>query len=117
MKTKIGPLILLHILLLLYSLGGICSKFAGEAEFMSIRFFVFYGLVLLNLFVYAILWQQILKRMPLVTAYANKAITVIWGILWGFLFFDEKEYLIWKIIGACIIIAGVYLVVTEKEEL
>ena len=87
---KIKPFLSLHILLLVYSLGAVCSKMAGKAEFLSIRFFFFYGLVLLNLFVYAIVWQQILKKLPLVTAFANKAVTVIWGMLWGMLIFKEK---------------------------
>jgi drug/metabolite transporter (DMT)-like permease len=99
----------------MYSLGGICSKFAGQAEFLSLQFIVLYGLVLLNLFVYAIFWQQILKRLPLVTAYSNKAVTVIWGILWGFLFFGEP--VTWKkLAGSLIIIAGVYFVVSDQGQ-
>lgn len=114
-KTQISALLLLHILLLAYSLGGICSKRAAQHDFLSFEFMLYYGIVLLILFAYAILWQQILKRLPLVTAYANKAITVIWGMLWGSVFFRESVS-VWKIMGALIIILGVYLVVSEKEE-
>ena len=88
---------------------------AGKSEFLSIRFFFFYGLVLLNLFVYAIVWQQILKKLPLVTAFANKAVTVIWGMLWGMLIFKEK-ITGWNVLGAAIIMVGIFLVVNADEQ-
>ena len=111
---KVKPFILLHVLLLVYSLGGICSKLAGQSEFLSMKFIVFYGLVLLDLFIYALVWQQLLKKLPLVTAYANKAVTVIWGMLWGMLIFGEKITL-WNVAGALLIIIGIYLVVAADE--
>ena len=109
-KEKIKSLIYLHILLFVYSFGSICSKMAGKETTVSFSFVLFYTLVLLDLFVYAIVWQQILKKLPLVTAYANKAVTVIWGLLWGMLIFKEK-LTIWNIVGAIVIIIGIYLVV------
>ena len=48
-------------------------------------------------------------------AYANRAVTIVWGIIWGLLFFNEKLNL-GKVIGAVIVIAGVLLYVTESEE-
>ncbi len=112
-KTK--PMILLHLLLLVYSLGSIFSKMAGEAEFLSLPFFLFYGLLLLIMVIYAVFWQQILKVVPLATAYANKAVTVIWGLVWGLLFFHEVLN-IQKIIGAAVIILGIVTVVKADEE-
>lgn len=114
-KEKIKPYIYLHGLLFIYSLGAVCSKMAGKAEFLSVPFFLFYGLVLVDLFVYAIVWQQILKMLPLVTAYANKAITVIWGLLWGMIIFKET-ITIWNLIGAVVIIIGIYMVVKADAE-
>lgn len=113
-KEKIMPYVKLHILLFVYSLGAVCSKIAGQAEFLSIKFIVFYGLVLVNLFVYAIVWQQLLKKLPLVAAYANKAVTVIWGLLWGMIIFKEK-LTIWNMIGAIFIIFGIFMVVKSDE--
>ncbi len=107
-------LIILHIILALFSVSGIFSKLAAGEEMLSGKWIIYYGAVLAFLFVYAIAWQQIIKMMPIVTAYANKAVMVIWGIVWGFLFFGEK-ITVQKIIGAIIIIAGVYLVVTGDE--
>lgn len=57
---------------------------------------------------YAIFWQQIIKRMPLSSAYANKAITVVWGMIWGLLIFNES-ITIQKLLGALIVVTGVVL--------
>ena len=113
-KEKIMPFVQLHILLFLFSLGSVCSKIAGQAEFLSMKFIFFYGIVLVILFGYALVWQQILKKLPLVTAYANKAVTVIWGLLWGTIIFKE-QITIWNILGAAIIIFGIYMVVSSDE--
>lgn len=58
--------------------------------------------------VYAIGWQQIIKRMPLTAAYANKAVTTVWGLVWGVLFFKERVTF-GKIIGVILVVAGVAL--------
>ncbi|MFR4122580.1 MAG: EamA family transporter [Clostridium sp.] len=79
-------------------------------------FFIFwFGLVFVIMFAYAIIWQQILKRMPLTVAYANKPVTLIWGIIWGALIFGEK-ITVNMLIGAAVIFAGIYLVTGETEE-
>ena len=113
--TKIQTYILLHLVLFVYSLGSICSKYAGQAELFSQRFFLFYGLVLLDLAVYALMWQQILKKLPLITAYANKAVIIIWGLVLGMLVFKET-ITFQQIIGAVIIMAGVIMVVKADED-
>ncbi len=112
--SKIKVLLLLQILLMVYSLFGICSKLAAQQPFLSFKFIMYYGIVILNLAMYAVCWQQIIKRLPLVTAFANKAVTVIWGLVWGKIFFQEA-ITAQKLLGAFIIICGIVLVVTEKE--
>ncbi len=113
-KPKVLDYILLHALLVFYSAGAICSKMAAAQELFSLKFFLFYGLVLFNLACYALFWQQILKRIPLTVAFANKAVTIVWGLLWGFLFFHEA-ITIGKVIGSLLIIAGVLIVVTDHD--
>lgn len=114
-SENIKYIIYLHLLMLFYSLGTVCSKLASGYEVLSWQFIVFYAIVLLILGVYAILWQQILKKMSLITAYANKAVTVIWGLVWGCAFFQEQLG-VFNVIGAVIIILGVYCVVTGEEK-
>ena len=103
----------LHIILLLYSLGGIVSKLASTKPFLSIDFLILYSMVLLNLAIYAILWQQILKKMSLTTAFANKSILIIWGVIWGKIVFKEIIN-ISQIIGIILILVGILMVVKNN---
>lgn len=105
---------LLQAMFMFFSLASVCSKLAAQSEPLSLRFFLLYGGVLLILGVYALLWQQMLKRIPLVTAYASKAVTVIWGLIWGRLFFGESITAL-KMLGAAIIICGILVVVKSDE--
>lgn len=101
-------LFVLHLLLMVYSTSGILSKLAAGVDFLSVEFCFLYGGVLCLLGAYAIGWQQILKRLPLTTAFSNKAVTIVWGIVWGALFFCESITLP-KVVGALLIISGVVL--------
>lgn len=113
-NSKLKYYIALHIELFVFSLGAVCSKLAAQNEFLSFKFIFWYALVIANLGVYAIVWQQIIKHLPLTTAYANKAVTIIWGIMWGILIFHEQ--LKWNmVLGAIIVIIGVILVVKSDE--
>lgn len=113
-KLRIKDYFFLHVLLMFYSFSSVCSKQAAAQDFLSFHFIIYYGLVLVILFVYAILWQQILKRMPLTVAFANKAVVIIWGIVWGVFFFGETVRPA-MLLGSVIIVAGIMLVVTDDE--
>jgi drug/metabolite transporter (DMT)-like permease len=116
-KTKgaaLPLLVLLHGSLLFSSLSGVCSKMAARQQLLSLPFFFWYGLVLVIMFGYAVVWQQVLKRMPLTVAYANRPVSLVWGMLWGSLIFQER--ITWNmILGAGVIFAGICLVVTSDE--
>ena len=105
---RLKTLFALHMLLMVYSTSGILSKLASGVQFLSVEFCVLYAGVLFLLGLYAIGWQQILKRLPLTTAFSNKAVTIVWGIVWGVLFFAESITLP-KVIGAALIMVGVVL--------
>ena len=105
------------ISLLFSSLSGVCSKMASRhtGNIFSLEFIFWFGLVFVIMFGYAVVWQQILKRMPLTVAYANRPVTLIWGIIWGALIFGEK--ITWNMFaGAVVIFAGIYLVTGENAE-
>ena len=89
-------------------INGIISKLAAGKPFMSPAFIALYGIEILILGFYAIGWQQFIKRMPLSVAYANKAVTVVWGCIWGVLIFHE-HLTPGKIIGALMVLSGVAL--------
>ena len=104
--------VLLHLLLFFFSFCGVFSKLASGYDFLSWQFCVFYGISIFILGIYAILWQQIIKKMPLVIAFLNKAVTIIWGMIWGAIIFRETITLN-MIIGCIIVIIGIILVVKE----
>lgn len=95
-------------MLMIYSISGVCSKMASKQEFLSTGFCFYYAIIIFLLGFYAIGWQQIIKRLPLTTAFANKAVTIVWGIVWGVAFFHES-ITIGKIIGAALVIIGVIM--------
>lgn len=112
---KIKLFSLLHLLLMLYSSGGIFSKLAGAEPFLSWGFCLFYGIVIVLLGIYAIGWQQIIKRMPLTTAFANKAVTIVWGLVWGIVFYQET-LTPGKLIGCLLVMSGVVLFAKSDKE-
>jgi len=111
--SKIPTYLMLHGILLLYSFAAICSKKAALSPTFSLEFFAWYAGVLGILVIYALVWQQVLKRLPLFTAFLNKGITIMWGILWGMLIFGESISLT-MIIGAAIVFVGIILVVSSN---
>lgn len=115
-KKKVITIALLHIMLMVYSMSGICSKMASKQEFLSLRFLLYYAGVIVLLAVYAVAWQQIIKRISLTLAYANRAVTVVWGLVWGMIFFHE-QVTVGKAVGAMLVVAGVvfYALADNKQ--
>lgn len=114
-QSTFKTLLLLHGVLLVLSLSGVLSKLASAQKFLSLPFFMLYGGVILILAIYAVVWQQVIKRLPLTFAYANRAITVVWGIIWGLLFFGEKVSLP-MLLGASLIVGGIVLYATDGSD-
>lgn len=105
---RAGTLLSLHLLLAVFSLSGIMSKLAARHAFMGPGFLLWYAGMVGVLAVYAVGWQQVIKRLPLTVAYANRAVTVIWGIVWGASLFGET--ISWqKVVGALVVLVGVVL--------
>lgn len=112
---KIKKLVFLHATVFLYALSSICAKYASGLEFFSFKWCLIYALQIFILGCYALLWQQILKIMPLNFAFANKSVTLIWGMIFGIVLFDEKPT-VWNIVGALIVLVGVILMVTDGDK-
>jgi drug/metabolite transporter (DMT)-like permease len=113
-RPRLLVFLILHLSLLLYSVAGVCSKMAAGFSFLSWEFIGWYGAMLFLLGIYALVWQQILKRLPLTTAFANKGVTLIWGFFWGALIFAEHID-ITMLIGAALVFCGILLVVISDE--
>ena len=106
--------LILQFTVLIYSLSSVFSKYASREAFLSFRYILFIGLIVFCLGIYAILWQQILKKVKLTAAFANKGITIIWNILLGYLIFAEKVN-VTNIIGALVVLAGIVVVTIGGE--
>ena len=106
--------IFLQLVILVYIIGLIPSKLASNEPFLSFKFCLYYGLLFLSLAIYAILWQQILKKLPLTIAYVNKSTTIIWSMIIGFFLFKEKVT-IFNIIGAIVVIIGIIVMIKGEH--
>ena len=112
---KVKNLLFLHAIVFLYALSSICSKYASGLEFFSFKWMLVYGLQIFILGCYALLWQQVLKRMPLNFAFANKSVTLVWGMIFGVVIFKETLS-VWNLVGAAIVLIGVIFMVTENTD-
>lgn len=112
-KFQIKDILMLQIVFFIYSINSVVAKFASAQEPFSLNFILLYGLELCVLGVYAILWQQLIKRMELSVAYSNKAVVLLWAMVFGTLLFKEQITLT-KVTGILLVIAGI--VVLNSEE-
>lgn len=116
-KKKLGikDILLLQAIVVIYTLSGVAGKFASGYGFMSLGFILCYGVEILILGVYALLWQQIIKRFDLSIAYANRSIALLWSMIWAVLLFHERVT-VKNLIGVAIVIAGTMIVNGEANE-
>lgn len=113
-KTKLKDICILQIVIAIYTLSTVCAKFASGQEFMSFQFILYYGIEMIILGVYAIIWQQLLKKFDVSIAYANKAMGLLWSIVWAILIFNDT-ITIKNVIGVLIVIIGTIIVNNEDE--
>jgi len=114
-KAGILSFIFLQLMVALYSFGGIFSKFAARHSFMSLKFCLLYALMMIFLFIYAVGWQQAIKRFDLTAAYSAKSTSVIWGMIWGMLIFSEKLTVL-KAVGIVLIFTGLIIYFSRGGE-
>lgn len=113
-NKKLLAILVLQFAVMIYSINTVVAKFVSEEEFLSFRFLVLYFLEFCVLGVYAIFWQQLIKRFELSIAYANKAMTLLWSLLWSVVIFHESVTVA-KVIGVVLVIIGT-IVINGGEE-
>lgn len=99
---------------MLYACVSLFTKYASQQEFMSWNYML--GLIgaVMVMGVYAVLWQQVLKRIELSMAYMFKGTSLVFVMLLAYVFFGEQ--ITWNnIIGAIIIISGIVLFAHSSE--
>ncbi len=93
---------------LVYACTSICTKMASRQEMLSWPYLLWIAGAIGVMGLYALLWQQVIARMPLSTAYMFKGISLIFVLLFSALLFGEVITLN-NVIGAVIIIIGIIL--------
>lgn len=109
--NNVKKYVLLYGGFLIYSISSICAKLAAGQE-KVIKVVVFLGLEVFCLGIYALIWQQTLKKFSLVTAMASKGVVVIFNLVWSVMLFSETVT-IYNLIGAVVIIGGIWVVATD----
>ena len=110
-------MLLLHGTLLIYAVVSVFAKLAGlrlAAQDAGMTLLAFLAAEAAALLAYSLLWQQVLRRMPLNFAYSNKGVCTLWTALFGLAFFGE-QMTFGKAAGLAAVLAGVALVVTDHE--
>lgn len=97
------------------SLSTVFGKLASAHPTMSLPFLMWYAADVAALGIFAILWQQILKKMPLSIAYSSRPIVTILGVFYGVFIFGDKLSPT-AILGILIILVGIWLVTAEPKE-
>lgn len=113
-KTGIKQLIILQLIIVIYTISSVMAKMASVSETLE-KLIFFFGLDLLFLGIYAICWQQMIKIFPLSVAYANRAMALLWSAVWAKIIFGENIS-VRQIVAIIIVIAGMMIINTEKEE-
>ena len=78
------------------------------------RTLVIFTLFRIGVYIIALLWQQMIKKFELSVAYANRAMAILWSMIWAVLFFHDR-ITIRNIVGVAIVLVGIVLVNTDKE--
>lgn len=107
--SKLKNIIILQLIIVLYTITGIVAKIASKYKFLSYKFILFYAFEIIILGVFAMFWQQIIKKFNISVAYSNKGMAILWSLLWSAVIFNEKIS-INNILGALIIIIGIVVV-------
>lgn len=91
-----------------YACESVFIKLASRCEFPSLRYVAFIACAVAVLGIYAIAWQQIIKRLPVSEAYMFKGTSLIFVLLISALVFSEGITLT-NLAGACLIVGGITL--------
>ena len=93
---------------LIYACTSIFTKMASRQEMLSCPYLLWIAGAVGAMGVYAILWQQVITKMPLSTAYMFKGTSLIFVLLISALLFGETITTA-NVIGSVIIISGIVL--------
>ena len=112
---KLKNIALLQGVIMIYTISSVMSKQASASSGDLFRFLFFFGMEFVILGIYALLWQQMIKRFDLSVAYANRSMAVFWSMIWAVVFFHD-EITVQNVIGVLLVIVGNLIINSEQEE-
>lgn len=121
LTKKMNVLLDKPVLLFLFAFGAIFVesfssvflKIAGRYTLLSIGWMWYFALAVGTMGVYAIMWQFLLEKLPLSSAYLRKGVSYILVFVWAVLIFHETITKT-QLIGAVIIMIGI--IVSHLED-
>lgn len=115
MIGKIKNIIMLQGIIVIYTISSVMSKNASANKDNIFRFIFFFSMEFIILGIYAVLWQQVIKRFELSIAYANRAMSLLWSMIWAVIFFHDK-ITVNNIAGVLLVMVGIIVINLETEE-
>ena len=118
-KASWIKILLLQLVVGIYSVNTVIAKLVSGQKIFSPAFIGLLFLEVCVLGVYALLWQQLIKHFELSVAYANKAMGLIWSLIWSIVLF--REGVKWnQLLGIVLVMIGIICMngdekTTEKE--
>ncbi len=115
MKSSLSfkSIFLISFAVAIYSFSGFFSKAASYNDFLSPKYTLCLIAVVGVLAVYAVLWQMILKRVPLSMAYPFRSLGVVYGL--AIARFAFHEAITWQnLLGGAIVMLGLFIMTTGK---
>ena len=91
-----------------YACTSIFTKMASRQDMLSLPYLLWIAGAIVVMGVYALLWQQIIAKMSISTAYMYKGTSLIFILLISAMLFDEAITTN-NLIGSAIIIVGIVL--------
>lgn len=118
-------ILLIQAAVVIYTFSSVCSKIASShsgavtlfgvtLNWLSPAGYLWIFLELVCLGCYAIFWQQIIKKIDLSIAYANRAFAIFWTFLWSVLIFHEEVRPV-RLIAIVIVFLGILVVNGDAE--
>ncbi len=111
---KLKNIIMLQAVVVIYTISSIMSKQASASDNI-LEFAFYFGMEFVVLGIYAILWQQMIKRFELSVAYANRSMAVVWSLVWAVVFF-HNSITFKNIVGVSLVVAGTIIINMDKGE-
>ena len=112
-KVSIKNIIQLQAVIIIYTISSVMAKFASASNGEPMKFILFFGMEFVFLGIYALLWQQMIKKFELSVAYANRSMALLWSMIWAVIFFHDR-ITVKNIIGVILVMVGTIIINTEK---